>query len=340
MKIFILGLILFSTHALATFLPECGPGSFGNVPCTSNQSIHCPSGQYVTGYAGGVMCVDHLPNPATQNCPTCTSMPSRFPQYGPYNPYVMNSWPMMNYNQGPWWAAQGQFHYPNFNYPGSWQCRGPHCGINSQHYPGQGGAMMLKPNLYAQNFDEPTKFDIEFGKKELSNMLITTPALKNGTWSGNIIKDQFEVSNVEYEYLFYDYRFDHNKLQYDDGICSSREIIIKIMLDDLKYQNYPKESLKDFDEHWNQKMPKIDYYCLYPQYNKQLDETYPIATGGLKLVRSLYLVVPYEKAPRMRKGQFPSLPTKWTRADRPEVVKSGPVLKEWGVSFLVDEVRK
>ena len=87
-------------------------------------------------------------------------------------------------------------------------------------------------------------------------------------------------------------------------------------------------------------MPKINFYCMYPQYNKQLDETYPIATGGLKLIRSLYLVVPYKNIPKIKKGQFPSLPIKWTRTDRPSVVKDEAVLKEWGVSFLVDEVRK
>ena len=267
-------LFFVSLIAQATFLPECGPGSFGNAPCNNNQTINCPSGNYSVGYAGGIMCWDQYPSQATQNCPTSTSMPSRLPHYMPYNRYVMNrGWPMPNYNHGPWWAQQGQFHYPNFQYPGAWE--------------------------------------------------------------GEFTKNQkFKVNDIEYDYLFYDYRFDHHKLQYENEICSDRETIIKLMQKDLEKQNYPKVSLKDFYEHWNQKMPKINFYCMSPQYNKQLDEHYPIETQGLEIVRSLYLVVPHEKAPRIKEGQFPPLPHKWNTEDHYKTGSKGAILKGWESHFL------
>jgi hypothetical protein len=324
-------LLSLSTHALAT--------SFAN-------PANCPGGQYVTGYAGGYYCINQIPGPQNQspasNCITCNQN-QYLNYYQPYNPYTqIQNYPFYNPQPTPWWAQQGPLYYNNFNYPGPWTPGSQ--GVQPHHYPGGGGAIAAKPNIYVQNNKNTKSIEISFAKEQINEMLVTTPSLNKAyKWISKIVNtDKFEVDGVEYDYLFYDLRFDHKKLQYTHGFCSDRKTVIDYMLTDLNILQFSDVASKDFDEHWNQKIPKIKYYCLYPQYNKQLDQAYPIKISPqIPITRTLYLVIPHSEAPRVTKGQFPPLPIGKPQLIRPLLPSSDQtVLKEWGVSFLMENVIK
>jgi len=326
----------------------------GVIRCASDSTVntadpYCPSGQYVTGYAGGYYCQDHILGPPTPgpttNCVTCNQNYYQQQQqfYGPYNPYAQRpAYPFYNPGPTPWWGQQGPIYYNNFNYPGPWTPGAQ--GIQPHHYPGGGGGFAAKPNIYIQNAQIDNVIEVSFAQEQISEMLVTTPSLdKDNKWQTKPTKDnKFLVDNIEYDYLFYDLRFDHKKLQYSHGFCSDRKTIIDYMLTDLNTLKYSDISVKDFDEHWNQKIPKIKNYCLYPQYNVQLDEAYPIKLKPqVAITRVLYLVIPHEDSPKVRDGQFPPLPVGRPQMIRPRLPSSDQmVLKEWGVSFLMENVIK
>lgn len=310
-------------------------------PQMIDPAIYCNGGQYSVGYAGGIYCWDEIPSPGTTNCPTCGGW--NYNSYRPYNPYTyFPSYPFyphqMNPQYNPWYAQQAQLYYPNYNYPGVWQPGGQ--GIQHHHYPGGGGGMAAKPNVYVQNPKVGESVTVSFAGEQLNEMLVTTPALDNeGKWSATVTEDnKFVVNNTKYDYLFYDLRFDHKKLQYKHGFCSDRKTVINYMLKDIKELDFPEVSQKDFDEHWNQKIPQIEYYCLYPQYNEQLDQAYPVKiTPQVAFVRTLYLVIPHYKKPKVANGIFPPLPVGHPAKLRKRAPSSKDmVLKEWGVAFLMD----
>jgi hypothetical protein len=342
-------LVLISNHSNASSCspPTCAPGQLlyskplnglmgnGCLQCVNS----CPVGTYPVRFPTGLHCRSDFPSTA-QDCYQCQLY--NYQQQPMMNPYFNMQYPWMMNTQMPWWAIQGNYYYPNFNYPGSWYNH----GMNPQHYPGNNHTYAAKPNIYVKNeILKLTKFSWKFKEKEKAEFLATTPALTNYGWEGLVSGESFLVKNVGYSYLFYDARMDHKKMQFDHGICLEKENLIPEMLTDLQKKSYPEEALKDFQEHWAQKIPNYPYYCVYPQYNQQLDSAMPIEVtpSDAVLTRVLYIVVPHTNAPKLSADKFPSLPTKSPASLMPAL----PAIKEkkihfleWGVAFLDGNLTK
>lgn len=235
----------------------------------------------------------------------------------------------------PWWATQGNLFFPNLNAPGAWKKD----GIDDQYYPGQGQVHALKPNIYVESIHNEKKFSFGFTSKETLSFLSTTPALdEKNSWHGKIVnKDRFEVEDINYDYLFYDIRLPQEKMQFERGACATREEAIQWMLKDLKEMNYPAIALQDFEEHWKVKIPDYPYYCMYPQYNKELDEVLPvtISVEQVHFTRALFVLVPHREVPDVDQSYLIPLPTLESEEVRPKtIIKYENMFKEWGVAFL------
>lgn len=258
-----------------------------------------------------------------------------FGPMGPVNPFANFPMPLYQPNVQPWWAYQGNLYYPNMYSPGPWQ----YPGIQQHYYPGQGQVFAAKPNVYIESIHPDKKFSLQFISQEKPYFLATTPVLdKTLKWSGKIVeKDKFEIDGIFYDYLFYDVRLPKEKMQFDHGVCVTREGAIEWMINDLKTMKYSPISRQDFEEHWRVKIPDYPFYCIYPQYNSQLDPILPIeiSLDQNTFIRSLYILIPHKKEPDIEDPQEISFPAKDPAEYRPsaKIIREN-MFWEWGVAFL------
>lgn len=251
------------------------------------------------------------------------------------NPFQGFPGPLYQPQTMPWWAYQGNLYYPNVNYPGPWQ----YPGILQNYYPGEGQIFAAKPNIYIESIHDNKKFNFNFISSIKPHFLATMPVLdKNLSWSGKIAeKDKFEIDGIFYDYLFYDVRLPKEKMQFEHGLCATREAAIEWMMKDLKEMKYSAISLQDFEEHWQVKIPDYPFYCVYPQYNNQLDPLLPIEINvdHATFIRSLYVLIPHKKGPDVEDYQEVPLPIKDPAEYRPGTkIQRENMFREWGVAFL------
>lgn len=291
--------------------------------------MNCPYGQIRVQTGMGLACVPRMANEVQD--PYCP--PWLTP--GLNNPFMGFPAPLFQPQVMPYWAYQGHLYYPNLAYPGAWQ----YPGIQSQYYPGQGQVFAAKPNVYIDSIHGEKKFKFQFLGQEEKNFLVTTPLLsKEHSWQGKVIdKDKFEVEETNYDYLFYDLRLPKEKMQFTHGVCTTREMAIEWMLSDLKLMKYSAISLQDFEEHWRVKIPDYPYYCIYPQYNAQLDPVIPVEIDleQTSFIRSLYVLIPHKKEPNVDDPQEIPFPTQDPGEFRPGAkIQRENMFREWGVAFL------
>lgn len=303
----------------------------------SHVSANCKNGQIrAWDKEKGYACIQRFQSEFV-DCVTCEGCNEKAPAFEK----LLAGFPAAVYQQKslPWWAQQGNFHYPNLHYPGAWTNKGNNPGIDAKFYPGKGEVHALKPNIYIESIHREKKFSFSFTAKEELSFLVTTPPLdEKNTWKGKIINnDRFEVDDIHYDYLFYDIRLPKDKMQFSHGLCATREATIKWMLQDLKEMKYPAIALQDFEEHWNVKIPDFPFYCIYPQYNQQLDAVLPVSISleQSNLNRSLYVLIPHKKEPDVDEPQAIPFPILDSADVRPVVlIKYENMFKEWGVAFL------
>jgi hypothetical protein len=253
----------------------------------------------------------------------------------PQNPFMSFPFALYQPTYQPWWAYQGNLYYPNLNYPGPWS----YPGIQQHHYPGSGQVFAAKPNVYVDSVHKNKNFNFKFVSNEKISFLATTPLLpKSLEWSGKILgEDTFEVEGINYDYLFYDVRLPKEKMQFEKGICTTRSDAINWMLKDLKLMNYSAISMQDFEEHWRVKIPDYPNYCIYPQYNAQLDPALPVEidVDQTRFMRVLYILVPHKEILDSSKETDIAFPTQDPSEIRPETkIKHEVEFREWGVAFL------
>ena len=126
-------------------------------------------------------------------------------------------------------------------------------------------------------------------------------------------------------------------MQFTNGICATRENAIEFMLKDLREMKYSSLAIQDFEEHWRVKIPDYPFYCLYPQYNRELDPILPVEidVDQNTFIRSLYVLVPHKKEPDIEDPQEIPLPMNDPAEARPSARITREVMfREWGVAFL------
>lgn len=306
--------ILFIILSFEVMAQKCGPKKFK-----------------VWSETSGYSCVSRLQTDESDcvMCDATCGAPASFEE-------VFASFPtaVLSKKDQPWWATQGELFFPNLHYPGAWKKN----GVNASYYPGEGAVHALKPNIYVNSIHDDKKFSFSFLGKD-PQFLATTPALDTeNTWKGKIVnKDRFEVDGVLYDYLFYDIRLPQDKMQFERGLCTSREEAIKWMLNDLKEMKYPTIAQGDFEETWKVKIPDYPFYCIYPQYNDLLNEAVPVSIilDQVRITRSLYVLVPYQSEPNYQEPHDIPLPTMDPSEIRPSsLITYENMFKEWGVAFL------
>lgn len=242
------------------------------------------------------------------------------------NPFIQNPY-------SPWWAQQGSMMYPNFHAPGSWQ----YPGMNPNPYPGNAPVFAAKPNVYVSKKSEgAASFKIKFDMSQTkASFLATTPYLENNGWNGVISDDEFKVQDVSYDYLFYDARMSHETMQFEAGWCVRQDNLVKSMMGELIQMGFSQNALRDFQEHWDEKIPKEEIYCVYPQYNKELDAAMPISIEPVaSFKRVVFVLVPHRLDDNIADREFPKLPYKSHYTLRPVAETSDIEFMEWGVAFL------
>lgn len=296
--------------------------------------MNCPAGQIRAYVAGrGSFCVNQFPSVA-KDCYICQQQyllqqqqQQQMNWFAAFPPALYQPKPQ------PWWATQGNLYYPNLHYPGAWNY--PH--ISAQYYPGSGEVFAAKPNVYVESIYQDKKFSFGFPGEKLS-FLATTPALdEKNVWKGRVWKDKFEVDGINYDYLFYDIRLPKEKMQFERGVCATREDAIQLMLKDLTEMNYPAIALQDFEVHWKVKIPDYPFYCIYPQYTDQLNATLPvtISLAQTQFLRTLFVLVPHKEQPDAAYPQEIPFPTLDPTEIRPKsIIRYENNFREWGVAFL------
>lgn len=303
MRIILLSLILFS---LSCFAEVCKPP------------------QYLSwSKEGGEVCTTRITSDDPQNC-----LPQIFPQLSTFEKLVHKG-------QEPWWVASGEALFPNLHYPGVWK----NDQMDASFYSGSGEVFAAKPNVYIQSIHDEKRMSFEFVGGKAKHFLATSPVLSERlSWDGKIVeKDKFEIEGVYYDYLFYDIRLPKSAMQFTHGICATRSESIEWMLKDLEILNFSSIALSDFEDHWKVKIPDYPYFCVYPQYNRELDEEIPVRIHleQASLTRALYLLVPYKEAPDSTQLPLIPLPTNDPNDIRPSVkITRENMFKEWGVAFL------
>lgn len=237
----------------------------------------------------------------------------------------------------PWWGYQGDLYYPNLKFPGAWEKD----KIAAKYYSGEGEIFAAKPNVYVSTVHDNLKFNFKFVSAKKTHFLATTPLLdKELKWSGKIVeKDKFEIEDVFYDYLFYDLRLPRSSMQFTNGLCTTRSGAIEWMMKDLEAMKYSGISLQDFEEHWRVKIPDYRFFCIYPQYNRELDSIIPIEIDleQTTFIRSLYVLVPYQKAPDIEETPPVPFPTQDPSQYRPgSKIQRETMFREWGVAFIGD----
>ena len=100
---------------------------------------------------------------------------------------------------------------------------------------------------------------------------------------------------------------------------------------------YSAIALQDFEEHWRVKIPEYPYYCVYPQYNSQLDPILPVEIDIEQntFMRSLYVLVPHKVEPDMESEPEIPFPSGDPGEFRPSSrIQRENMFREWGVAFL------
>ncbi len=230
----------------------------------------------------------------------------------------------------PWWASQGAMMYPNFYYPGPWHNR----GVDGDHYPGQGDVHILKPNIYLTG-PKNEKVNVKIITQEDHQLIATAPLYPQSGWDLSLHpKNKLKVDNTIYDYLFYDVRLDKSQMQLSKGFCVAQRALLHTMNKWLELLNYNKAERKDFDSHWQVKIPSYPYYCVFPQTDKELNKAIPlkITPDNIDLTRIWFLVVPFVQDPALiQSHKF--VPQKEYTIPQKEI-KSTIQVREWGVGFL------
>lgn len=272
-----------------------------------------------------------LPN---DNCFSCGTYNQN------YGTPSVNGWGMHSYypmNYPNYWAHNyGMTRFNNYFYPGAWNHQ--NWGFNHHSYPGGGGMVAAKPNVYFVNHSKKEhKVKINLVFKNESNLLISSPAIED--WEGILQVDgSFRVNKAKYPYLFYDARYSSDRAQKEFGFCGLRDEITEYMYTILERNGFPNNARKDFAEFWPMKIPQSNYYCIYPQddrhFSKDIDLIINSDTNVSKnrIIFHLEFIKNKELLPKKLKIYKHPL--------RDLASKNFIELFEWGVSMKTSQEKK
>jgi len=289
---------------------------------------------YAAGVGCGTMCMAEINN----FCPTCNrgfySGPNMSPWGAPY----------------PWWWQTGPMMYSNFYQPAPWYQSSnwnnyyAPSGVMPSYYPGTGGMMMGKPNLYIEGpAGTPITIKMKFTEQG-ANWLATVPSHGTQGWKGTLEeKGRIRTDQGIYGFLFSDYRVNGFHLQDREGFCSTKKNVLGKMAISLNRSGFTGREIADFLEYWSVKFPQAERYCVYPQDERQLATVADLeVTPKPASIRRLLFMVQLEENLGKSAGKFTKAPV---REWNPQPVralasdKNAIKIREWGVGFFAAKSR-
>ncbi|EQC43775.1 hypothetical protein [Bacteriovorax sp. Seq25_V] len=243
--------------------------------------------------------------------------------------------PMPSYY--PWWYGYGMYQYPSYySYPGVWN----NGGLSNHYYPGPGNMAAGKPNIYFHGLENGQEFDFKISYKEKANELSTSPIHSKNGWSIKKSKDGLVVDGTNYNYLYYDYKLDSNKLQSEAGFCGDEKSVYKKMVSVLNTMKFKKAEVDDFENYWAFKIPKGEY-CVFPQEHQELNEiaAWQSSIQPQFYKRVLFALIPKDQILAKKGANFTKIPeSDWNpmRGIYRNVAQADSKFQihEWGVAFL------
>ena len=210
--------------------------------------------------------------------------------------------------------------YPQNPYP--YPCVWNGYGCTSTYYPGHGGGVVGKPNVYVSG-PEGAGIRMQVRPNAKANLLVAVPAHGVRGWAGRLNRAGELVSRIgageetRAPYWFYDLRFDPEDLQAQQGTCVARANLIAELLNQLQNLGFLPREIEDFRDFWSTKIPPGESFCIYPQLNSEIDRIaeLQITPEPKKITRVWFFVVP--EAPAVAKAKtlqtLPLFAERWTK---------------------------
>jgi len=251
-----------------------------------------------------------------------------------YSPYQM-----------PWWGPYGMYRYSNFLYPGPWNGgwidqtpypieQYPRYPKSPSPYPSTPpAAVALKPNIYIETpAGEMFKLTLKLDAR--SKLLASAPPMSRELYIKKTSDGKLQIDGASYSYLYYDFKLTTEELQSENGFCSTPKELLTKMADILHQHKFKENEIRDFYQHWVMKIPKSEYYCVFPQSDNEIKKyTQLITDKKFEVERVYFLVIPKTELSEQQTTKFHRLPIKdWNRPLTSE--DSNYKIREWAVLFL------
>lgn len=282
----------------STYELHVNPGSYLLFARTHAFSPSSPSGQ-VPGTAAGV-CGTQVPVTAVAQQAlqinlllTPGSNPSALSGAGvPASPTPLlagGSVPQQPYYQSPMGTTLPPLNLAQTPIPCPWYGY----GCAPQPYPGTGGALVGKPNVYV-TATPGTQISLQVRPVGSANLLAAVPAHGLSGWKFTQGVEKIEIGGAKADYLFYDYRFNPNLLQAREGFCLPPRQALDAMLQILEANGFQPNERADFQSAWSGHLPQAPKLCVYPQRESELAQISElvIQPPADELTRIWFLVVP------------------------------------------------
>lgn len=124
-----------------------------------------------------------------------------------------------------------------------------------------------KPNIYIypkSKLNLCLKINFPVG----GNIVKSIPEYGDG-WCFNV--DKNGIIDNQYNYLFYE-SIQPNIYQYEKGWCINKDSLSSFFRKNMAIYNFSSAEIKDFIDYWIPLLDNADYYKIFPQTNKIIDE--------------------------------------------------------------------
>lgn len=165
------------------------------------------------------------------------------------------------------------------------------------YYPGTGSVGMGKPNIYVSG-PTGTSFKLSLKYAQESNLLVATPIHGPQGWSGTLVNSagqtKLSINQVNYDYLYYDFRTEPTNFQSDASFCVSKSELLPALTDYLTSKNFRKNEINDFTAFWSNRLPPANQYCVYPEENDSIDSivSLEVTPKPKQITRVWFIIVP------------------------------------------------
>lgn len=180
------------------------------------------------------------------------------------------------------------------------------------------GPVALKPNIYIYP-TEKMQLSVNLSFPLGGNILTSIPEYNSG-WNISV-EPSGEIDN-EYTYLFYE-SAQPSVWQTKAGWQVQKTGLTQFFTTNMTSYGFNKQEITDFIDYWIPLLVDKEYYTIYPQTNKEIDQAISInfSTSPDKIMRLFYFIEGFDKKPK-HELEEPVIPS---------FERTGFYVTEWGV---------